>query len=60
MTEAGRLRVCAAALVVAATLAAAAASFNNSATNDEPFHTLAGFLYLMNVPVIPIRERSKK
>ena len=22
--------------------------------------TLAGFLYLMNVPVIPIRERSKK
>lgn len=46
MTEAGRLRVCAAAIVVAATLAAAAASFNNSATNDEPFHTLAGFLYV--------------
>lgn len=21
---------------------------------------LAGFLYLMNIPVIPIRERSKK
>jgi hypothetical protein len=41
-----RLRWCAPAIVVAAVLAAAAAGWNNSATNDEPYHTLAGFLYV--------------
>jgi hypothetical protein len=35
-----------AAVAVAACLLAVAAGWNNSATNDEPYHTLAGFSYV--------------
>jgi hypothetical protein len=36
----------AAAIVIAAVMTAAAAGWNNSATNDEPYHILAAFSYV--------------